>query len=263
MKNQLKAFLILCFSILLFPCIIYSQNISLNFDQSIIRSYTPSEGLSIVFNVEEKRANCIQLFGSNPGSVSQVLDLGPNKMNPGEKAEVLCVASLESVRKTTDGRRFVFSRTCGEKFKANANVKIVYGAFMGDKDKLKSSDSRRFVLPVDTSSIFVVDSNSSPAGTTSDKHYLFVEASKTSPAKISINEDSNRGRCLVALVSPGVSGKTLAILDPKSKDKLSYFADQPVYVIPVIRPTANAAGTELVYDVGDPRRNGKIVVEEL
>lgn len=249
-------------ALILFSFPVFSQNVTLNFDAGLINSTTPAAGRTIAFDVEEKRSSCVQLYGSNAGSVAQVLDLGQTSMATGQRADILAIARLQRVTGSSDGRRYVFGRTCAERFKADANVRVVYGSFSADAATSVASVGFEINLP--PSDVLTVSNNNTNAGPTGDKDILLVQASNSNRARISINQDNNRGQCLIALITPGSDGSTIAILDPKA-GPTSYYTGQSVYVIPVIRPTIDRSGADklLNYDVGDPRRNAKVTVKEL
>lgn len=259
MKNQLLLGLCL---IILFSFPLFSQNVTLNFDAGLINSTTPAADRTVAFDVVEKRSSCVQLYGSNAGSVAQVLDLGQTNMAAGQRADILAIARLQQVTGSSDGRRYVFGRTCAERFKADANVRVVYGSFSVGVPSSVASVGFDINLP--PANVLAVTNNNTNAGPTGNKDMLLVEASSSNRARISINSDKNRGQCLIALITPGASGSTIAVLDPKA-GPFSYFTDQTVYVVPVIRPAIDRSGAEklLNYDVGDPRRNAKVTVKEL
>lgn len=238
------------------------QQVVLSIDNALIHKTSATGTSQVVFNVQEKRSNCIQLYGSNPGKPSTTLNTGSNTMsNPGT-ADILCTALLNSVEASSGGRRYEFSPGCAENSKTSASVRVVFSN-LAPSTPVISPNQTAFILNVADSEILSVSGNETPVGPTNARKMLKVNASVGNTATISINLDDNRGQCFIAIVG---SQGTLAILDPKSSSNLSFSVNQAVYVVPVLKPKVQRSqdgANELIYEIGDPERNGKVRVEEI
>lgn len=238
--------------------------IILNINDDLVVTNPPRLQTSINYEVSELKSECVQIYGSNPGKSAVALGEGENRMDPGQEASVVCMAKLTEVVPAGDGRRYVFSPACAENNKSSANVRVVFGNGTVSQPNAQG-DQTGFIMTMANDAILNVDSNSTPEGATRTEEFLHVIASPSNKAQVSINLDDNRGQCFIAIVTSGSEGNTLAILDPKSETNRSFTVDQSVFVIPIVRATEISENGRqvLLYDIGDPVRNGKVVVREL
>ncbi len=96
----------------------------------------------------------------------------------------------------------------------------------------------------------------------SNQEFIRIETPGSKKATIFIDYEIRRGNVLVCIFNPN-NGDLLAILDPK-KPNQSFTTKNNVYVFPLIRPfvTSNLTGTNITFQVGDPKVNGSVTASE-
>ena len=218
-------------------------------------------GNRINYTVSDLESQCINIYGSNVGMIAQDLSSGKNQMLPDRSAFVLAVAKLFDVSEVSNSKVYSFGTGCGEENVDDANVFINYvGQSPSAPNNTESSIPA--LLPIDSRQILTINSNTTPNGATGDKIFLNVLANPQSTATISINNDSRQGQVFLVIYD-AASGQALTSLHSKSND-LSFTVAQDVWVVPMLKPMASEdqRSTTILFEVGDPKRNGKVIAEE-
>ncbi|NNE27260.1 MAG: hypothetical protein HKN09_10485 [Saprospiraceae bacterium] len=235
------------------------QSVTLSIPNEYCVTSTPTIGATIDYNVTEHLTQCINIFGANLGSTAVNLQMGNNPMGQGQTSSV-AIALLKSVSTSGQGSSFNFGLDCGEEGADDANVNVLYAGAQASLDQL-ATPSTAFIL--DISDEVMRASNNEPIEGPAEQTYLMVEASPTNTATISIGQDPRQGQCFVLLFD-AVTGAMVATLNPKAGTEQMHVTSKSLYVVPIIKPkTGREAGnTTITWEVGDPKRNGKVIVEE-
>ncbi len=263
MKNLMLSYSFICLILFTANQVSHAQQVNLRIDNTLVNSSSPGAEGETVYDVTFLRSECISLFACNPGKSAVQLQEGINPMDQGESSYIISTALLQSVVNSADGKRYAFSETCAENYKSNANVRVIY-SYDTPNTPIQSSGQTDFMLELDKTKVLTVSGNDTPVGATGVKQFLKVLASPGNTATISINYDTNRGQVYVAIMSIGQGSKTLAMLNPKSTNNLSFTVQEDVFIVPILKPilTEENGETVILYEVGDPERNGKVRVEE-
>ena len=239
-----------------------SQSLNLNVPGMLCsEQYLTSGNNKISYTVSELISSCVNIYGSNPGQMAVDMYDGKTSMNPGSSAFVMSTVKLYSVSGEEGQKSYNFGQGCAEDGLDDANVNIVYA---GEAATIPSpvTDPKAAYLQVSADQVLSVTGNNTPNGATGQMTYLHVSANDSNTATIKIAQESRQGQVYVVVYSAN-GGNALAMLHSKSND-LSYTTNQDVYVVPMIRPNvmSDQRSTTIVFEVGDPRRNGKVVAEE-
>ena len=234
------------------------QNVTLSIPNDYCVTSSPQVGTSIDYNVTLHLTECINMFGATAGSTASNLQMGNNPMGQGQSSSV-AIALLKSVSTSGTGSSYNFGLDCGEDGADDANVIVNFENATASLDELASA-STNFTFDIGGDVMRARDN--APVEGPANQSYLMVQAGASNTATISIAEDSRQGQCFV-LIFDAQSGAAIATLNPKSPDQ-SFVADKTVYVMPIIKPKNGREDgkSTITWEVGDPKKNGKVIVEE-
>jgi hypothetical protein len=242
-----------------------AQSLKLFVPDELCMSTQPTISTTVQYNVTLLLGDCIHMYGTNPGENAVEMGLGLTDMTQGLKATIIATARLNSITSDSSGtQQFNFGNNCGEDDADDANVIIHYSGLQASEEQMVEGTTS-FRLPVSSENILVVTGNNTPLNPDSSEDFIQVNASRTNTATVSINTNEKQGQVYIAIIKAEGYPFPIALLNPKSTDNLSFTVDQNVYVVPMIKPKFVRVGTEssVIFEVGDPRKNGKAEVEEL
>ena len=258
MKNTILSGLGLLFSLSLFA---QSMPMQLNVPNSLFAMQDCRPGNRISYTVSEVLPHCINVFGNNPGKMAVNMSDGKTPMDPGAAAFVFTTVKLFNVSGEDGQKIYSFGQACAEEGLDDANIMISY-AGQTPSAEMPVGQSTGASLSVQGNQLMTVSSNETANGPTGEQTYLQVLANENNTATLSINQDSRQGQVFICIYSVA-TGDAMAMLHAKSNN-LSFTAAEDVFVVPMISPNSFAGqrGTTILFEVGDPKRNGKVVAEE-
>lgn len=254
---------LLTIAMCLFCTGIFAQSLPVQFNvpSSLYAEQQCKPENNIAYTVSDLRSDCVNIYGNNPGETAVNLRDGKTNMKNGTPAFVFSTVQLYSVSGTSDQKVYSFGMECAEEDLDDANVSINY-LNQASSQQLPVGTFKSANLSLDNRNILTISNNETPNGFTDNQTYLKVLANENSTATISINNDSRQGQVFVCIYS-AANGNCIGKLHAKSSD-LSFTTDQDVYVVPMIAPNSfsERQSTTILFEVGDPRRNAKVVAEE-
>lgn len=194
--------------------------------------------------------------------------LGANSINRrtnGKPGILIAIPKLYKVGGIGNEKVFSFGKEGGEKDNDDATVTIRHQNVVASP-KIPSNQPP-ISFQVANAEIHTETRGSGHKDLKSTEHFLKVTATKNKTATISINRKSEQGNVIIAVFN-SKNGNLLGTLNPKDPDNsaetLSLTIDTDAYIVPVIRPKVTTANGKdsIVFEVGDPRENGKVEAEE-
>jgi len=206
------------------------------------------------------------LLVASDNSVSNRLQKGQPFLNgKGKRAYLVAFPVIYNFTSQENTLVFSFGEKGAENDLDQSVVRIAYRN--ASASPARTINRQSLVFPVSTSEIFTVPVSGAPTGEISGKQFLLVEASSEKTVTIEIDREEQRGNVLVGLFSQK-TGNLLATLNPKDPDnqsaQQSYTVNEPVLILPVIRPRSVPSGTaeKVIFEVGDPREVATVTVSE-
>lgn len=244
---------------------IYTQaSTSLNVPSDLCHTAEATQGLAWSLEVDSVINNCVLLYGDSPNDIAKELFLHDKQtFGTGQSVSGLCIVQFSSVATIGNNTVFNFGADCAEYGDDDANVMVRY---VNDPISLPvtTGSSTNFRLPIGQQETLIVTNNLPRVGSYPNHNIVNVVGTAVNPATISIDRNPNQGQVFVCIIEATGNNATLAILDPKDTTQQSFTTDTSVFIIPIIKPQRSVSGlvTNLFYDVGDPRRNAQIQLEE-
>jgi hypothetical protein len=238
--------------------------LNLKFPSNTYVSSTPGQpSSSLVYSATSKLA-AIDIFTSD-GLKSPKLNVNAQeRMGAGRRSFLLAIPKLYEVASSGATRTFKFGQNGGEDNFDDATVQISYTDRPANTSTVNNTP---IMLRIADNEILTINKTSTESGSTGARQFLLVEASSSNTANIQITRQSKQGNVMVCVFREN-NGRLVATLDPKhptnTGSPISVTVNRNVYVIPVIRPKTTEEGgvTTVVFEVGDPRNNGTVEVDE-
>ena len=241
------------------------QKLRLKFTNDLYYSRLPSKNRKrIRFRVTDK-LDAINMITSDNQAARRVGKGTRQSLAKGKRAFLLAIPRLYNVSQEGTSFRFDFGQSGGEEGVDDANVQILYD--QRELSPVPPSHQSPVMFEVQNDEILEVESSMADAPDISGQEFLKVTGSADAPVTIQIKRDFRQGNVFVC-VFDAQNGNLLARLNPKDPVNPSptqaYTTDRMVYVIPVIRPKVEFQGGKhiIVFEVGDPEKNGSAESEE-
>ena len=241
------------------------SNLNLKLTGDLFYSRTPGNNSAIKFTLKNKLQTALVITTDNTND--KRLEINESfSHGKGRQGNLVVISQLFGFTDNTVSKTFRFGRASAENNLDNAVVTVFYANGLPTQ---KPSLNRRPVnFKVGASEIFSVSPTGTSSASLTGERFLKVEASAAETATIEIEREAGRGNVIIGIFSVR-NGNLLATLNPKDPEnqskRLSFTTDEPVLVVPVIRPAVNSSnGIDTVhFDAGDPVENATIeTVEE-
>lgn len=239
-----------------------TPNLNLKIPTDLYYSRTPNQGKSIKFTIDVKLA-AINLITTDNQNFQRLGKSSISRRAIGRTSALIAIPKLYQIRESDNGNTYSFGQDGGENNNDDATITIRYQNTA--PSPTSNTNHKPLLFSVDDSEIHIVKNGRTDFKNT--EHFLKILASRNFPATIEINRKSEQGNCIVAIFD-SKNGKFLGSLNPKDPNnnaaKLSFTVDTDVYVMPIIRPkvTSNNGIDTIVFEVGDPKKNGSATSEE-
>ena len=264
MKNKISLLLILLVGIFGVSQHSIAQTLDLSIPNDLMIKSQPTLGTGIRYNVTLKKNQCVNLFGANSNTEAKKLSFGNNDMTPGIESTTIAVLELSSISNVNGSNIYNFGTGCAEDPADGANVTVMYSSETASSSVTFESNTL-FELPVNPLDIKTVNNSSPQEERSCLEDYLRINAGENNTATISIQNDAKQGQAFVMIFAADNTGTPLAKLNPKSSENLSFTVAQDVYIVPIIKPKQKDedGNDTVIFEIGDPEQNGKIIIEEM
>jgi len=261
MKNSFTLFLVLA------TLLVNAQPnkpLNLKLPEDLFYSRTPGRDKSIRMTVLNKLPSVLIIATDN--SQSSRLNKEESFLHgKGKQAILVALPALYKSVSQEGVLTFYFGEKGAENDLDQAVVRISYQK--ANPSKTRNMNRKPLMFQVSDAEVVAVPVSGSPGNDLNGKNFLRADASGENTVTIEIDREAQRGRVLVGIFSQK-NGNLIATLDPKDQintaSVVSFTADEPVLIIPLIRPSAASSGNagNVVFEVGDPREVATVTVTE-